>query len=564
MGLNSRSWVESRHVGSVGELGRARRTTRWFAKVPHLAFNFMLYLKLISVTFGEKLETWSGPILTCHPRKVYMGDYWFQATLSEPKDDQPLQSQRDEIRARSHLNAARAAPTPTPTESMLAPTPPCGSYGSSSPSPRLLNRLKGDSLRTILEEKSLSTDGLEGKYLNVRDTLHFHRFEQFTRPRGRYIPSWFQKARRKSASSDRLSRLWFRGKEVECNNEYINTVIDRGHHPEVDRGRRLIEKRDLNVVARYWFGFISSSIMHSQNESALRHPKVACLGSIISRKSIDLGLIIEQEMAMRVKQRQTSLLFSVLITKLCRHAEVPRDPTRDIEVTPSSSTNIQHIEAEYTREEVDRRREAPMDTSPEVDIDSIPTEASLPTPAYGCSGTSVPSTSSQVLGTSTSSHPAKITQVMILKTGHLAHSADVRATRLERDIPWMIEIKVSDLRKDVDYLKSTDFTSLLEAANDLEAPETSVIPPATARDMYGDDAVIKESNAKTDEKLIEIRDESIYRNLPDLEETIVHGDGPSEVTPGTKARDQSTTPGTDAQVQIDAPGTDAQTDGVTE
>uniref|UniRef100_M1DYA7 Uncharacterized protein n=1 Tax=Solanum tuberosum TaxID=4113 RepID=M1DYA7_SOLTU len=29
VGLNLGSWVESRHIGSFGELGRARRTTRW-------------------------------------------------------------------------------------------------------------------------------------------------------------------------------------------------------------------------------------------------------------------------------------------------------------------------------------------------------------------------------------------------------------------------------------------------------------------------------------------------------------------------------------------------------
>lgn len=38
----------------------------------------------------------------------------------------------------------------------------------------------------------LSIEGLEGKYSDVRETLKFHKFEQFTRPPGPYIPSWIR------------------------------------------------------------------------------------------------------------------------------------------------------------------------------------------------------------------------------------------------------------------------------------------------------------------------------------------------------------------------------------
>uniref|UniRef100_M1DNX3 Integrase core domain containing protein n=1 Tax=Solanum tuberosum TaxID=4113 RepID=M1DNX3_SOLTU len=55
---------------------------------------------------------------------------------------------------------------------------------------RLLNQLKAEKLRTILEENRLSTDGVVDRYRNVWDTLRFHRFEVFTRPRGPYIATW--------------------------------------------------------------------------------------------------------------------------------------------------------------------------------------------------------------------------------------------------------------------------------------------------------------------------------------------------------------------------------------
>ncbi|KAG5595587.1 hypothetical protein H5410_036819 [Solanum commersonii] len=144
-------------------------------------------------------------------------------------------------------------------------------------------------------------------------------------------------------------------------------------------------------------------------------------------------------MAMRTKQRHTSLPFLVLITELCRYAGVSQDDMRDIEVKPYFSTDFWCIEVEYTREEANRRRATPADISLEVAIDSIPAKAYLPTLASG----------------------------------------------------------PSDMRKDINYLKSTDFTSLLEVVDDMDAPE---IPPATTGDVHRDDTAVDGSNVETDEE----------------------------------------------------------------
>uniref|UniRef100_M1DM71 Polyprotein protein n=1 Tax=Solanum tuberosum TaxID=4113 RepID=M1DM71_SOLTU len=154
----------------------------------------------------------------------------------------------------------------------------------------------------------------------------------------------------------------------------------------------------------------------------------------------------------------------VLITELCKHARVPRYTTMDIEVTPSSSSDIRCIKAEFKREEVDSRRAAPADIFLKVDVDSLPAEAPSPTPA---------------------SEPSE------------QKGGDIRGSALEAN--------VEDLRKDVDYLRSIDFTSLIRGAHGEDAPETSGIPLATIGDVQTGGTTYEESVVETDKEMMESR-----------------------------------------------------------
>uniref|UniRef100_M1DD02 Putative plant transposon protein domain-containing protein n=1 Tax=Solanum tuberosum TaxID=4113 RepID=M1DD02_SOLTU len=217
------------------------------------------------------------------------------------------------------LNLEVGVEASTPVDSVLAPTPPVAPVPPVVPPPWLLNRLKVDGLQTILEEKLLSTEGLECRCISVRDTLHYHHFKHFTRPRGTCIPTWVwefyttygelvPKGKKKSSEFRPVKSVMVREKEVGYSSEYINTVLNRGLGATA--AYEVLPTNQSLVDLKGWLApLISdttpSTIIPSQNVSIIHHPKAACLGSIISRRSINLGLLIEEEMAMRAKHSQS-------------------------------------------------------------------------------------------------------------------------------------------------------------------------------------------------------------------------------------------------------------------
>ncbi|WMV09764.1 hypothetical protein MTR67_003149 [Solanum verrucosum] len=105
-----------------------------------------------------------------------------------------------------------------------------------APPPRSFNRLKAKGLRTVLNEKRLSTNIVVDLYPEIWNTIKFHKLEIFTKARGSYIPTLVcefyaeygklvPKGNKKARSFKLVDNVVVRGKKVKCSSTDINKVL---------------------------------------------------------------------------------------------------------------------------------------------------------------------------------------------------------------------------------------------------------------------------------------------------------------------------------------------------